>query len=1266
MLKNFYFEGDDHMPERVITKTPYTSPDALRTFLQLSKKLYEQHTRQSFGLTDLNGLKYVGIVKNFGSEMLLESQKMEMNHPPLDGHYLNDTFRYYFQLKYADFIDTYEQQHMMMACVKSDTMLSNHIYQLKFQNLTSVVIMRAEADGDFYTRKSNFVKTFTNPKLLIDGVEYELYIDGSNNEDHHATYYFARNNMTEDLIDSFDGATLITVDLKSYSELPFIWICSTSDIRFPEIRWIGNDDQYNRSLLTIGTNGQHVVQLFPYIYGDENIPSSSDPSATWYIKAYGKFYKQPYAIQKNYSVAVERIEFVQFAGDVYHVAPIASQEITWDAIDTKITLCELEPQWIFHEPAPGDYDYDGETFNNQTYALIALEDFNQNITTESNPNPACIAAFNVIFSKQYYIPYETQTTGMRSGIHIDFTSDYSDHSVIKKNGIIYNLSDFDGLPPYYQYFLDRTLHHAHVEMYAIRDDANQQNQRATKKQTAAIILDSSVPQTDVNDIIDDMEPVLVYSYDRQYITDESKIVSNLNYLTNIAYIDNNHFGDKTIPKYHTKKPFVYHGNRRFSLGMISYDPDMEFGRGYLITNDPIAYENNATTKYPRAERTLARICDIPTSFMQLQSISGVAPTFVIDDQYTRQYASWNDDQFDQLWNHPRSDHFVLYQSSDYQYIPTLHDLESSATDEVIQNQCGTYTIQRDVIQFGDNLQYTISIANGGSGYEVGDEFGFNVGGIFFRGVVDTISEDVTQSILTFHLSLDPSIPGNESLPQFDIPMANFNGRISTYPLSTITGIGDGAILQWEIQQTIWNQFTPIRERDLDKSIYTFIYDPIRFGVTLIPYDTLHHTWDEEHRLAFTGDLDIGNPVYDDTETYIERRDWCRVMTYNIFVSTNFVDLLDIVNQRTITTDSNEHNMDAYVTYAKLTNGENLAQHISNFGLNTWNSFIALIPSIDMTKYDVLRTKYDYLDHDLEFPARTNLNVSSYDMGWNGLKFNTIDQKPIPYVYNPCQYTKNEYDHNVSFTTLTKSIPFNMKDLFDPNDIPDGYVSLYDSDHLAFNVYRFDHFAHMKELDGLRNELNGYTVDEVIDYIRETFGDDTIAHMIYTTAPYVSGETYQTDVLLIPPQTNDIYRVIHPFVASDLETDIANGNIKYEGLDTLKSDLINYCIANTYSDSVFDINNLQLYHSKNASISDLPTDDPIGSFIPVIDVFHENVTLDNVHEKAQPMFVFRLETASTIDLNQFRMYDGDVDISENTLLILNNSMYVFQNGTWKQK
>jgi hypothetical protein len=144
----------------------------------------------------------------------------------------------------------------------------------------------------------------------------------------------------------------------------------------------------------------------------------------------------------------------------------------------------------------------------------------------------------------------------------------------------------------------------------------------------------------------------------------------------------------------------------------------------------------------------------------------------------------------------------------------------------------------------------------------------------------------------------------------------------------------------------------------------------------------------------------------------------------------------------------------------------------------------------------------------------------------------------------------------------------------------------------------------------------------------------------------------------------VYRATRPFMASSFTDDVQNGNLVYAGTDTRKQDLINYYMSNYYEDSVYDIADVLLFKEKNESITTSPDDKPIGGYVPLIDTFHENVVFGSVHEKAEPLFVFRVDNDSISDLSTFRMYDRTVDISEYTLLILNAQLYTFRNGAWQ--
>ncbi|EKC67133.1 hypothetical protein OBE_05593, partial [human gut metagenome] len=132
-----------------------------------------------------------------------------------------------------------------------------------------------------------------------------------------------------------------------------------------------------------------------------------------------------------------------------------------------------------------------------------------------------------------------------------------------------------------------------------------------------------------------------------YKSDGESISPN-NTLSEITYIDDDTFGNITLNEY--LEQFLYHSGRTFSLGMMELDPELEIARVYYISNDGISYENNEKSEFKKPGRCLARICDIPTSFLQLIKIEGKAPTLVIDQDYVRSEVPFTSEDKENIWN----------------------------------------------------------------------------------------------------------------------------------------------------------------------------------------------------------------------------------------------------------------------------------------------------------------------------------------------------------------------------------------------------------------------------------------------------------------------------------------------------------------------------------------------------------------------------------------------------------------------------------------
>ena len=296
-----------------------------------------------------------------------------------------------------------------------------------------------------------------------------------------------------------------------------------------------------------GMDGNGVDHLYPLTYA--NYPSGE----VWYIKAHGYFNNNP-TDERNFGVQISRIEFVHVSDLSFTMEPIESFIFEPDDEFTKLTLHKyytvFMDGWEFRIPQEGDYDYDAVTYNNPMVACAWLHHFSGNRNPE---NHLLLAAFNVINKNQYYNRIETEINQARFGVHLDNTAASSKYTVDKHYTIVNDLSKFDGIPLYFNDANYRTdmgynTHHTHMELYAIRDDANDPitNEHPMDRQTAAIIIDSGIPINTTQQMPKNTKPVIVYDLTHAfqkpaYKTNSEYIISTVNYLSTIGYSDDGSF-----------------------------------------------------------------------------------------------------------------------------------------------------------------------------------------------------------------------------------------------------------------------------------------------------------------------------------------------------------------------------------------------------------------------------------------------------------------------------------------------------------------------------------------------------------------------------------------------------------------------------------------------------------------------------------------------------------------------------------------------------
>ena len=333
-----------------------------------------------------------------------------------------------------------------------------------------------------------------------------------------ADYYFYNEFATQKFIDTYEDGTLITLPITNdNAELPFVWICEEIFKSLPPVDFEGNDPT-GLPILTIGVDGHNVSHIYPLIYGVDVLPEQTEPGV-WYIIAKSSLEGFNPSNLNNYNAKVDSI-FYMFKPDDESISPV-EYEISYEDEYIKISLSDRVNWEIIRE-----------TLNSPYYARIRMDVFNDNGSEDSRT--ILTEAFDISFSDDYiFNPYEGLCEGSASGIHVDVTSEYSENSVPTTNGIIHKLCEFDGLPSYFKTMHDYKTHRSHVELYTIRDRFNRFTQNTMDKQTSALILDSSMPQDDVDNIITDQDPAIIYEYvpgEFVYTTDMDKVVSLKNIL----------------------------------------------------------------------------------------------------------------------------------------------------------------------------------------------------------------------------------------------------------------------------------------------------------------------------------------------------------------------------------------------------------------------------------------------------------------------------------------------------------------------------------------------------------------------------------------------------------------------------------------------------------------------------------------------------------------------------------------------------------------
>lgn len=484
------------------------------------------------------------------------------------------------------------------------------------------------------------------------------------------------------------------------------------------------------------------------------------------------------------------------------------------------------------------------------------------------------------------------------------------------------------------------------------------------------------------------------------------------------------------------------------------------GRVTIDSTDPVIYENNETTVFKKPDLTFARICDIPTSMMQLTNVPDYAPSVIVDWNssdvpYVRTDCNFTIEDKTLLNNYPY-DTLIKHENVIF---PNDYDL-----DNVLSNTGDRYLTKVKLnesidLKFDDNT--TISIVNGGSGYNVNDVAKFNIGGRYYEALITEVNGSSVSKV-----SINDII---------DVNISNLGSDKPVFNTSTTVGIGSGLMIQLTIDETYWNKHKPETFDIYRAGLYLYKYDG-NDHVWIWIYDNIRDKWFEH--IQVTGP-DVKSTAYNHGYSFID--------TYLKNLLTN--NTLSMNVKSMTTPPSSEYNMKTYSREVDINPNlieYDLNEDIDKLDMNHQFSYYVLSPSGTKSKLTI-HSRYHSSTNDTngyEFPRFHKLNMeSSYNNLTNRLHF-IIDSYKQPDVYFFDNYESNYPTmNNIGNDTyaLTKSRLLNYNDL-----IPDELDEINDSFFAKQNIYLYD--DSISKINELRESYESKSLEELQQYLRETFGE----------------------------------------------------------------------------------------------------------------------------------------------------------------------------------
>lgn len=317
-------------------------------------------------------------------------------------------------------------------------------------------------------------------------------------------------------------------------------------------------------------------------------------------------------------------------------------------------------------------------------------------------------------------------------------------------------------------------------------------------------------------------------------------------------------GNCNIPGQEELQKFYFHYHRTFSLQPYGHlEHRLEAARVFNISNDAAVYINNdlATFLEKKPPRTMARIIDIPTSWIQMIGVKKFFPPTIIDIYYVRQTSAYTPELQEMVWNTLNRRWIWRIDENNKLKIPRIFnhydDLDKKLPTELLQKYYPKRINLNMSIDISDEDNIIFDVYDEGSGYKENDIFRFFIGGNTISGTIREIGTNGVVSKVEI------------SRKKLMINIANIY-QSTVFETTYSTGNGKGLTILMTVNEVKWNNVQP-RDFGIQDGLFTFLMDQ-RNNMWIWEYNKQTDKWFASLRI--TGESELNE--YDDDENYMLR------------------------------------------------------------------------------------------------------------------------------------------------------------------------------------------------------------------------------------------------------------------------------------------------------------------------------------------------------------------------------------------------------------